>query len=79
VLGRGGGGTDKAREEADAKLRERGGGMAMGSFMLGVVGRNLLMEGVDGKGGNKDERLVEIVVVARWRNEMRGIDAVQRE
>ncbi len=57
MLGRGGGGTDKAREEANAKSRERG---AMGSFMLGVVGRNLLMEGggnhgiVDGKGGSED-------------------------
>ena len=59
--------------------------MAIGSFMLGVVGRNLLMEGggdrgiVDGEGGNEDERLAEIVVVARWQNETRGIDAVRRE
>ena len=57
----------------------------MGSFMLGVVGRNLLMEGggdrgiVNGESGNEDERLAEIVVVARWRNETRGIDAVRRE
>jgi hypothetical protein len=76
---------EKAREEADAKLRERGGGMAMGSFMLGVVGRNLLMEGsgnrgiVNGEGGNEDERLAEIVVVVQWRNETRGINVVQRE
>ena len=57
----------------------------MGSFKLGVAGRNLLMEGggdrgiVDGKGGNKDERLVEIIVVTQWRNETRWIDAVQWE
>ncbi len=66
-------------------MMEWEGGMAMGSIMLGVVGRNLQMEGggdrgiVNGKGGKKDERLVEIVVVARWRNKMRGINAVQRE
>ncbi len=59
--------------------------MAMGSFMLGVIERSLLMERgggrgiVDGKGGNKDERLTEIVVIARWRSETRGIGAVQRE
>ena len=57
----------------------------MGSFKLGVAGRNLLMEGggdhgiVDGEGGNKDERLVEIIVVTQWRNETRWIDAVQWE
>ncbi len=73
---------DKAREEAETKLREWGGGMAMGSFMLGVVRRNLLIEGggdhgiVDGKDGNEDERLAEIVIIARWRNDTRGIDAV---
>ncbi len=33
----------RREEEEDAKLRERGGGMAMG-IMLGVVGRNLLTE-----------------------------------
>ena len=55
----------------------------MGSFKLGVAGRNLLMEGggdrgiVDGVGGNKDERLAEIIVVTQWRNETRWIDAVQ--
>ncbi len=57
----------------------------MGSFMLGVVGRNLLMEGggdrgiANGKGGNEDKRLAEIIVIVRWQNETRGIDAVQRE
>jgi hypothetical protein len=56
--------------------------MAMGSFMLRVVGRNLLMEGggdrgiVNSEGGNKDKRFPEIVIVARGRNKTRGIDAV---
>ncbi|KAL3805536.1 hypothetical protein ACHAW5_005597 [Stephanodiscus triporus] len=44
----------RREEEYDAKLRERRGGLAMGSLMLGVVGRNLLMEGGGGGGSDRD-------------------------
>ena len=44
----------RREEEYDAKLRERRGGFAMGSLMLGVVGRNLLTEGGGGGGGRGD-------------------------
>jgi len=40
----------RREEEEDAKLRERRGGLAVGGLMLGVIGRNLLMEG----GGDRD-------------------------
>ncbi len=59
----------RRKEEEDAKLRERRGGMAMGSPMLGVVGEELAPGGgwrrycdrgcsyVDGEGGGTDEEL----------------------
>jgi coiled-coil domain-containing protein 55 len=40
----------RREEEEDAKLRERRGGLAAGGLMLGVIGRNLLME----RGGDRD-------------------------
>ena len=51
----------RREEEADAKMKEgRVGNMAMGNFMFGIVGRNLLMAkgGDDGMGGGDvDEEL----------------------
>ena len=44
----------RREEEEDAKLRERRGGLAVGGLMLGVVGRNLLVEGGGDRGGGGD-------------------------
>jgi hypothetical protein len=65
-------------EEEDAKLRERRGGMATGSLVLGIAGRNLLVErggGGDsdgnGKGGGMEEKLVDCPTCGQ--KETRGI------
>ncbi len=41
TIGEGGEGTTRRKEEEDAKSRERRGGMAMWSPMLGVIGEEL--------------------------------------
>jgi hypothetical protein len=72
----------RKEKEEDAKLRERRGRMATGSLVLGVVGRNLLVErgggnhdcnhsSSNGEGGSTDKKLADCPMCGQ--KETRGI------